>query len=223
MDCAWYVAPACALLLSAPAAFAAGGGHIVDDAAVETPGDCNANLWAQHLDSATLLTVFSVGCTPLRLPMVELGAGFAFGSGGNQGSFDPGLKIALYEGEGGISLALAGTFALGLESGRIEAARLIVPLSLSLSDTVDFNLNAGLVHERVGALAGHFGAQLLAEILPELSLMGEAFVDTGREPGAQAGLRLTPGKGNADFDLYVGHRIDGESEFSVGAGILVRF
>lgn len=217
------VAPFCALLLAAPAADAAGGGHIVDDAAVETPGDCDANFWLQHLDSGTLDTAFSLACTPLRLPFLEIGAGFSWLSGGDEASFDPGLKMALLRAEAGVSVAIAGSFTLGLQSGRIETARLIVPVSLSLSDGVELNLNAGVIHERGEGLAGHFGAQMLAEILPALSLMGETFIDTGGEPGAQAGLRLTPARGNADFDLYLGHRIDGESDFSVGAGIVLRF
>jgi len=219
----WGAAPTCVALLVGPPAHAAGGAHVVDDAAVETPGGCNATAWVQHLAPANQDMAFALACTSLRLPQVEFGAGFGWTSGGEGGRFDPTLKIALHETSGGVAFAVAGTFALGLDSGRIDSARLIVPVTVPLDAGVQLNLNAGLVHVDGASLAAHFGAQLVAEIRPVLSLMGEAFVDTGGKPGAQAGLRLTPGKGQADFDLYVGHRIDGETDFSVGAGIVLRF
>lgn len=65
-------------LLAAGPAFAAGGEHVIDDAAVETPGTCHLESWVT-LSSGGGLVNSAPACTRKAWPNLELGGFVAHG------------------------------------------------------------------------------------------------------------------------------------------------
>jgi hypothetical protein len=65
-------------MASANSAWAAGGGHVVDDSEVETPGSCHVETSVARLQANAALAVISPACTPELLPNLELGFSAAY-------------------------------------------------------------------------------------------------------------------------------------------------
>jgi hypothetical protein len=215
------------MLLAASPLLAAGGTHIVDDSAVETPGVCNTELFGKHFGPDRWSGTANLNCTFRAAPRLELGLGLVRTKdrGARETAIGPAFKWNLAEPAGGTpGFALAGALKVASETGRVEFAALLVPLTFARSDRVAFSMNAGWQHVRLADTqdVAKVGAQLEAAAADGLGLMAEVFSTMVDTPGAQAGLRWTP-VGALDLDLTLGHKVDGISDVSVAAGLVLRF
>ncbi|PVM88384.1 hypothetical protein DDF62_14395 [Caulobacter radicis] len=214
-------------LLAAPMARASGGEHVIDDAAVETPGACHLETWTTRFSSRRGLVNFAPACTHRAWPRLELGAGIHHAWSAGEASdtlLGPALKLNLRPEESGLGLGLAGSAAYGARTGRLEAAGLLVPLTVPVGRRARLNLNAGWSHVRTDARrdAAFYGAQLELALDRDIILMAESFRRAGGRPGGQFGVRWTPGGGRADLDIVAGRRIDGGSPRAVSLGLTLR-
>jgi hypothetical protein len=195
----------CALPRAAPAR-AAGGPDVVDDAYAENPRICHIESWlAEPLHGASL-THLGIGCTFAAVPRLEIDAATErqHGNVGGPWSFQPGLKYTL--------VARAAVFAVGLSgaaqidrNGRAEGFVINLPITFVRGrfTLIDLDLGCTLSRDHTGPFRGQatWGVQITQAFAPHLALIGEIFgVDTHR-PGAQAGLRWSPGPEKVDIDL----------------------
>ncbi|TWT11425.1 hypothetical protein [Reyranella sp. CPCC 100927] len=210
-------------------AHAAGGAHVVDDAGVETPGLCHLETWLTRGGPRSGLVNASPACTFEALPRLEVGATvqrtWARGAHTSDTLVGPTLKLNLWPVESGFGVGLAGATAWSVRAGHWETASLIVPVSISLHERLRVNFNAGWLYSRSGAQRNEafLGAQVEAAIAADVMLMGEVFGRDRGRPGAQIGVRWTPGGGRWDVDLLSGWRTDGVTPWSMTLGLTVRF
>lgn len=212
--------------LAAPV-LAAGNAHVIDDAAVETPGICHFENWASlGSDHAALVNV-SPACTPLSLPNLEIGGFMAHARNGRLRESGAGLapKLLLRGEDRGVGIALSAAIGYSIDRRRIETASLIVPFTLPVGDHVRVNINAGWQWFRLDNLHMAFGgAQLEYALRPGIGLMAEAFARDREKAGRQAGLRWTSrsGKGAVDIDLLAARYIDGITPTTLTIGVTIR-
>jgi len=213
-------------LSSTPRAFASGNEHVVDDAAVETPGTCHLESWMTLHDSNRGLLNLSPACTRKAWPRLEIGGAFqrSWDNGTDLTTFGPALKLNLRPAEKGFGVGLIASGAVELRLGKLESASLIVPVTIPVGKAVRFNLNGGWTYARASSQqhAAFYGAQAEVQVAGDFSLMGEVFGRGHGPMGSQAGLRWNPGGGRLDVDLVVGRRIDGVNPRSVSLGITLR-
>ncbi len=136
------------LMIAAPAR-AAGGAHVVDDAGVETPGVCHLESWVSRHNRHGGVATLAPACTFEALPRMEFG-GFIERKWGEDAetSFGPALKLNLIPLETRFGLGVIGLAAWSTGSRQIDAASVIVPISLQLNERVRANLNAGWLYAR---------------------------------------------------------------------------
>ena len=133
-----------ALLCDVPAR-ASGGEHVVDDAAVETPGTCHVESWTTLSSRRSGLFNIAPACTRRLWPNLEIGGFLTHGWSGDAADSIVGLspKLTLRSEERDIGIGLASSVGFSLGRGRIETASLIVPLTIAAGSRIRFNLNAG--------------------------------------------------------------------------------
>jgi len=220
------VATAASMLLPAPIAWASGNAHIIDDAAVETPGVCHLEGWATRFGRHHGLVNLSPACTRRAWPNLEIGASAqrAWAQGASDSTVGPALKYVLRSEDTGLGLGVIGGGAWSLKSGRLETASLIAPVTFHLNDRLRINLNAGWSHVRAEAKrdAAFYGAQAELGVARDVSLMVESFHREGGNTGGQVGVRWNPGGGQFDFDLIAGRRVDGYTPRAMTLGVTVR-
>lgn len=215
---------ALAALALAPAARAAGGAHIVDDANVEAAGGCQVVATASAYGGRRGLGGVSGACTPAARPRLELGvAASHLLDAAHDTQAGPAAKLNLRPTETGLGLGLAASSGWSLRSGRLETVSVVVPASIALGEAARLNLNAGWTYAR---LAPHphavfYGAQVEADLARGVTLVAEAFGRGHGHPGAQAGVRWTLGDGRLEIDLLAGRRTDGVNRSAVTLGLTV--
>ena len=210
-------------LPTAPA-HAAGGAHIIDDAAVETPGVCHLESWVTRQSNGSGLLNLGPACTLRAIPFIEFGAAGQQTWNPAATVLGPTLKFTLRPVETGVGLGLIAAATFNGSGGRTETASLIVPVSIRLHDWLRANINAGWQYQR-GQQAPNrafAGAQFEIDVRRDLMLMTEMFARNRGAPGAQAGLRWTPGRGNISVDLLSGWKTDGTSPLSLTFGLTIR-
>lgn len=197
---------ACLILL--PARLMAGGGaHAVDDAGVETPGDCHLESWTSDLGRGQSLLNFGPACTPATVPTLELGATIQrLGqSGKGQWLVGPALKWAVRSGGGApgerVGIALAGSVLVDARSGQLDSASLLVPFTLTPINRVSVNVNMGMGIVRGERAHLLYGAQILYSATDRITLMAETYGRHDRPIGVQGGVRWTFDRGRMDIDL----------------------
>jgi len=203
---------------------AAGGAHVVDDAEVETPGLCHAESWISLFGADRGLVNVAPACTFEALPMAEIGGAIqhVWGTGHGQVLAGPALKFALTPVDRGIGLGVGLSTAIDLDTGRVEAATILLPVTLDLSRQVRANLNVAYLWARGNNRHSAFiGAQVDFRASRTVSLMAEAFGRDRRRFGAQAGLRWTP-RSWLDVDFLAGRYVDGTSTRALTLGVTVR-
>lgn len=213
-----------AALLAGPA-FASGGGHVIDDAAVETPGTCHLENWVTLSSGGGGLINSGRACTRKAWPNLELG-GFVAHSW-TRGSDDTliGLspKLTLRSENRGIGVGIATSVSYGIDRSRFETASIIVPVTIPAGETWRFNLNTGWQWTRAGH--GHemfVGAQAEIALKRNLNLMAETFTRNQGKVGGQAGLRWTVAGGAVDLDLIGGRYVDGATRSAATFGVTIR-
>lgn len=212
---------ACVLALPQPLR-AAGGAHGVDDAAVETAGDCHLESWFSDLGHGETLLNLSPACTPTALPMLEIGAAIQHvrAPGERRWLAGPALKWTLRSGDDGgrAGVALAGAALVDTGTGRLDSAALTVPVTLAPSRrmTVNLNIGAGVAHGQDAHLL--YGAQIDYGATNAIAVMAEIFGRADEPAGWQTGVRWTFDRDRMDLDLIVGRSpgIDRAAALTIG-------
>lgn len=209
----------------ASAGVAAGGAHVVDDAAVEEAGHCHLESWVTFASGGSGLANLGPACTPRSLPNLEID-GFATRSwapGTDDTDLGLASKLVLRSENHGLGVAVTGSFGYGVQRHRVEAASVIVPLTVPANRWLRLNFNLGWQWFRQIRRDELFlGAQAEIAIGRKLSLMAEGFGHDRGKAGQQLGLRWSPGRGHVDLDLIAGRYVDGVARDGVTLGVTVR-
>ena len=123
----------------------------------------------------------------------------------------------------GLGAAVSAGVNISAETGHLESANVIVPVTFVVDPRVHFNINAGWLYTR--AIQRHdifYGAQIEFAVSPAFVLMVEGFGRNRGPLGDQVGMRWTPGGGGVDVDLLFGNYIDGINARAVTLGLTIR-
>lgn len=220
----WFTAGSLAMLMTMPV-LAAGGGHVVDDATVETPGSCHLESWVTLASHHSGFVNASPACTREAWPNLEIG-GFvnhAWSDGVADTAIGLAPKLTLRSESTGLGIGLSGSIGYAVDRGRFETASLIMPVTIPAGERLRFNLNAGWQWARTTHRHDAFiGGQAEFALKPDISVMTEMFERGQGKIGAQSGLRWTTGKGRIDMDLLVGRYVDGVTPTALTIGITLR-
>lgn len=220
----WGAIPLLALLAAGPA-YASGGEHVVDDAAVETPGTCHLESWMTLSSGDSGLVNSAPACTRKAWPNLELGGFVAHGWTHESDDMLIGLspKLMLRSEDRGIGVGIAASVGYGVDRGRFETASVIVPVTIPAGGKLRFNLNAGWLWARVSHRHDAFvGAQAEIALRTNLNLMVETFTRDKGKVGGQTGLRWTIAGGAVDLDLIGGRFVDGSTRSAITFGVTIR-
>ena len=225
-------------LWPAPEARAAGGAHIIDDSEVEPPGQCHAEFWVTKFVPGDGYGNFAPACTLSKIPTLEFGAivQHYWDQNTNAPLFGPQVKLNLQKASPGpseaspneaYSLGVAIEFNSGvnLRTGALGFASALIPVTIPIGHTTNFNLNAGWSYiggDRVSH-ALFYGAQVETKIGFDLTLMIEAFGRTRGTSGIQMGLRYRPNDGPIDFDFLAGSFLDSGNPRFFTVGVTYRW
>lgn len=215
----------CGLLLLPAAAQAAGGAHVVDDAAIAPPGEGQLETWGGVSPAGGWLAVAAPGVTFRALPQVEWTASLAVAGAGSETATE-----ALFQAkwllrptgpaQAGLALS-AGTganLATGTHSGWFMTAIATLPVSQALL----VNANLGLARANgAGDLLWGIGADW--QVADPWMLTAEVFGAGEGRVGAQGGVRRLLADGRMDLDLLVGHRIADAPGAFITLGLTLRF
>ncbi|MBI1182281.1 MAG: hypothetical protein GC201_17195 [Alphaproteobacteria bacterium] len=213
-----------AAALTGPPARAAGNAEIVDDAFIGAPGECQVETWVTRLSRRSGAATVSPACTLRALPALQLGAltSTSWQPGPEDTTIGPIAKVALGS-VGALGFAVDGEADWSIDTGRLETASVIVPVSLTLSEAVTLSLNAGWLWRRDGGHnAAFYGAQVEWHAADRWTLVAEFFGDSRSDPGLQTGVRWTP-RPWLDLEALAGYKVDGEADLGLTLGVTVRF
>ncbi|MFO2464341.1 hypothetical protein OOJ96_11000 [Pseudomonas sp. 15FMM2] len=217
-----------ALLLSLLSrAFAAGGPYVVDDGALNAPGECNVDAWytRNRHGSSTHHTTLSSACTSKTLPTVQWGA--ALDDDRAETQVSPQFKASLWSWQdAGIEIAVAGAAHVAVNRRHaFEGADLNLPLTWQPLDALRLNLNAGWAHAYDDGEQSHrltWGTGLEYNAADQLTLVAERYGQQRGDQAWQAGPRLHVGK-RLDVDLLIGRSLVGERNQWMTTGATLRF
>ncbi|KZN19433.1 MULTISPECIES: hypothetical protein [Pseudomonas] len=212
-------------------AHAAGGAYVVDDAAINAPGECNIDAWYQsgrHNHSSSN-AVLSQDCTLKGLPNLQLGAAIQHSrdDGDSETQLSPQFKTLLFSREDlGIQLALAGSAHFTFNRDHtFDGADLNLPFTYQPIEALRLNVNAGWAHAYDDGEQNHrwtWGTGVEYDLARSLTLVAERYGQQGGEQAWQAGPRLHIGE-RVDVDLLVGRDLTGERDQWLTTGATVRF
>lgn len=206
-------------------AYAAGGAHVIDDAAVETPGTCHLESWVTTSSGKAGLVNSAPACTREAWPNLEIGGFVTHGWAPNTDDTVIGLspKLLLRSEQTGLGIGIATSLGYGVDRGRLETASAIVPMTIPAGKHLRLNFNAGWQWFRSTDSHDLFvGAQAEFALRPNLTLMAEGFTRDRGKMGGQAGLRWTPCGGSVDVDLLAGRYLDGATRNAITFGVTLR-
>ncbi|OYU09327.1 MAG: hypothetical protein CFE47_02975 [Pseudomonas sp. PGPPP1] len=212
-------------------AYAAGGAYVVDDGAVNDPGECNVDAWYTanrhqgNINSQTL----NPACTFSALPSVQWSAALsrASNAGDAETQVSPQIKAQVWSQQDfGLQLALSATshFALDREHA-FDGADFNVPLTWQPVEALRLNFNGGWTHAYNGGEQNHrltWGTGFEYQLIDALTLIGERYGQEGGDQAWQAGPRLHVGK-FVDVDLVVGQSLSGDRKQWLTTGATLRF
>lgn len=211
-------------LAPTPAAHAAGGAHVIDDAAVETPGQCHLDSWYSRVDADAGLVQLNPGCTFAALPNIEfdLALGHSWDDDGDQTNVAVGGKLLLRPETTGFGIGISGNIGFGTDQGAFETSAVTLLFTLPASERLRLNANLGWIWSNLdGTDAWFAGAQAEIALTETLGLMVEGFDRRGGTAGWQAGLRWSLPGDRVRIDLLGGHFLDGETPAAVTLGITI--
>ena len=225
-------------------AWAAGGAFAVDDSETGKPGECKVESWVSVATNAAgdLVASTSPACVVNFGHPVEIGGQFQRTKSDREWGTSAGVKAKanlLPAGSNKVGLGLSGGVNFDLLTHQASSYFINVPATLTITEELRFNLNAGWLHEREGKLDWFtWGAGFEWNFVKPLMLIAEVYGQTGRlqavadgeppppnsvrRPRVQAGLRVTPSE-KLDLDLIYGHNITGENAHWFTAGLNLRF
>ena len=212
-------------------AHAAGGSYVVDDGAINSPGECNIDTWftSNRHDSSTHNAVISQGCTSRNLPWLQWGGAAEqdHSDDSTANRLSPQLKAQLYANQDqSLELALSGEAHYALKgSRRYDGADLNLPLTWQPFEPLRLNLNGGWSHayndgKQTRRLT--WGSGFEYTVADALTLIGERYGEEGADQSWQAGPRLHIGTA-VDLDLVVGRNLNGDRDRWLTTGATVRF
>ncbi|WP_095144482.1 hypothetical protein [Pseudomonas sp. Irchel s3b6] len=210
---------------------AAGGAYVVDDGAINAPGECNVDLWNQsgRHNHSTHNLVLSQACTFKGLPGIQLGAAIEHGrdDGDGETQVSPQLKAQLLDREDlGLQLALAANAHVAINRAHaFDGADLSLPLTYTPIQTLRLNLNAGWAHAYDEGEQNHrwtWGTGVEYDLADALTLIAERFGQRGGQQAWQAGPRLHIGE-RLDLDLVVGRDLTQDRDQWLTTGVTLRF
>jgi hypothetical protein len=180
-------APLVALLVASGTAFAAGGHHAVDDAALLEPSQCELETWASHSRDERL----AHGGASCRAGAVELGLGFerSLQGPGATRSATAQVKVA---GEFGGGFSAGASLSPFTRTGaNRESGATLLLLATRSGARWAAHLNAGMDFVRHAGSAARAGAALEWTASPAWAAVGEWYLERGNR-FARAGLRWKP-------------------------------
>lgn len=212
-------------------AYAAGGSYVVDDGAINAPGECNIDAWhtANRHHGSTHNETLSAACTSAGVPWLQWGAAVARATaeGDGETQVSPQLKAQLWSREDlGIEMAASATahFALNRQH-TFDGADLSIPLTWQPLEALRLNVNAGWTHAYDGGEQHHrltWGTGFEYSVVDSLTLIAERYGQEGGDQAWQAGPRVHVGK-NIDVDLVVGRSLIGDRHQWLTTGATLRF
>lgn len=223
--------PALALVLVLPAAlgaapaWAAGNGHVVDDAAVTDPGTCAIESWVTRSSGDTGVLNVAPICTRAAWPNLELAGFVAHGwePGGSETVIGISPKLKLRDESRGLGLGLLATAGYSIDRAKVTGVSLIGLATLPLGSRLRVHLNGGWQYFRLARNTDLFvGAQAELAVTKRLTLMVEGFTRDREKPGGQIGVRWARPDGRFDIDLMAGRYLDGVTRDAVTLGVTLR-
>ena len=210
---------------------AAGGAYVVDDGAINAPGECNVDAWysAHRHAGSTHNSSLSPACTFSAMPAVQWGAALsrAADAGKGETQISPQAKVqVLSRQDVGLELAIAVGAHVALDRHHgLDGADLNIPLTWQPLDALRLNLNAGWSHAYNDGDQQHrltWGTGFEYQLAEKLTLIGERYGQEGGEQAWQAGPRLHIGE-FVDVDLLVGRSLIGDRAQWLTTGATLRF
>jgi hypothetical protein len=211
---------------------AAGGAYIVDDADIGKPGSCQAENWVSTATNHDFTGVVSPAC------VVQIGLPIEF-TGTYQRNRAEGIWTTAPFWQAKIVPINNDKFAFSLSGAviydsftRSLSSFINMPLTFKFGKDFRIHTNLGWLHdERVNIDFATGGVGFDWDFDPKFSLMGEIYLQEGRqpplipssvyEPRTQLGLRYMP-IGTVDIDLIYGHNITGLKGHWLTFGVTVR-
>lgn len=221
-------------MLAPSAARAAGGAFVVDDAAVDEPGNCKIESSLSFSGNRDFIGLSTPACVVPFIKPVELGVIYARtrSDDGWGTSLVPKAKMNILPPDTGkFGVAISGGSSFDLYTGQYTGSFVNIPVTYTFSDSFKVNVNGGWIYERQKEqhlLTWGAGVEwipvkpftILAEVFGVAGAPGET---TGaREPRFQVGLRTTP-IDTIDFDVIYGRNLGGENANWITIGMNVRF
>ncbi|MCU1750277.1 hypothetical protein [Pseudomonas sp. 6D_7.1_Bac1] len=220
---------ACLSLISK--ANAAGGSYVVDDGAINAPGECNVDLWNKSVrhDSSSNDLVVSPACTFKSLPMVQLGAEVEYSrdDGESETQLSPQLKAQLWNREDlGLQLAASASAHFVINRAHsFDGVDLSLPLTFTPIQALRLNFNAGWTQAYDNGEQNRrwtWGTGVEYDLIDSLTLIAERFGQQGGQQAWQAGPRLHIGE-HIDVDLVIGRNLTEDRDQWLTTGVTLRF
>ncbi|KAF1019703.1 MAG: hypothetical protein GAK37_03664 [Pseudomonas sp.] len=212
-------------------AYAAGGSYVVDDGAINDPGQCNIDAWytANRHDGSTHNETIAPACTPAGLPWLQWQAAVsrANADGHGETQLSPQLKAQVWAREDlGLELAAEATAHVAFDRRHAyDGTDWNVPFTWQPVEPLRLNVNAGWSHAYNDGDQQHratWGTGFEYAVADSLTLIGERYGTQGGDQAWQAGPRVHLGK-NVDVDLVVGRSLIGDRHQWLATGATVRF
>ncbi len=218
------------LAAAGPEAWAAGGAHVVDDAALVPAGTLQVEAWSAFaLPGGQVLNLTAAGTLPAR-PRIEFSVSVVGdNTAGAPRDFEIAgqVKVLLRSiSEDGVPVGLAMTASHGIDArrGRSDTTALVGIVSVAPAPDLIVHANLGWEHGHaedsdvaVWGLAADWGAG------EGWMLTGELFGGGGQPTGVQAGVRRTLMDDRLDLDLLAARNLQGERATFVTLGATLRF
>lgn len=243
---------ALSLFLSQPVQ-AGGGGFIVDDAGVDSPGDCKVEAWASFMtgDPNDFVGVVSPACVADLGRPVEIGVAVSRERGDSEWATGGEIKAKtnlVSTDNGPIGIAISGGYVHDFTESQMAGYYVNVPVTFVINDVFLINVNGGYTHEKydMGNLnlffwGGGFEWTLYSAKTQEtersITLIGEVFGFAGGRAVDEDGVKESNStrdprgqvglrftpQDNLDINVIYGRNIYGEDKNWVTLGANVRF
>ena len=212
-------------------AHAAGGSYVVDDGAINDPGQCNVDAWftANRHDGSTHNQTLSPACTFTGMPSVQWTAALSRADTASSGEtqVNPQAKAQVFtQKDLGLELAVSAGAHFALDRQHtFDGADFNIPLTWQPVEALRLNLNAGWTHAYNDGDQKHrltWGTGFEYQVAPALTLIAERYGQEGGDQAWQAGPRFHLGE-FVDVDVVVGRSLIADQAQWLTTGATVRF